>query len=366
MEVQGVPHVSKEAPDDQHATTSSSSEPQHQVEPAGEEGEEDLFGDPKGASCENDSSLDTNTADDQEYDKIKSIVDRIRNFQSAGAQSDSETFHETEKTSPESEEQTMEKATAKNTSVDDTSKSPAAQRNLDVEDQSEAPEPEPTDIESTSVIVLRLPGGECSRLCADLNKQHEVVMFWSSKKVLGNVYMAKGNSSVVIGKANVKNQHRISTFGELRRLDCFKDASHELKTVWKNRVLQEKKHLFVWEITCIQKFDKQLEIQGRNHAKHFEIGLSRLKSFDQEKVLPGLDLKETAMFFVNRLSDEDSERLENTMRQLHNKEIKVGTACSGTDIAVSMTKATIEALSEHFNVFWPELTIQQIFDLLFF
>ena len=175
-------------------------------------------------------------------------------------------------------------------------------------------------------------------------------MFWSNKRTIGKVYMVKTNTSIVVGIANVTNQSRIFTFAELRRLDCFKDASNELKTVWKNRLLQEKKPLYVWEITCTEKFDKKLEITGRHYGKNFNVETKRLRSFRQDKELPGLDLKETAMYFVKRLSDDDLDRLENTMKQLHGKEIKVGTACSGTDIAVSVTRATVEALAELFNV----------------
>ena len=357
-EVQGVPQDSKEAPDDQHATTTSLAEPQHPVQPAGEESEPNLFepaGSP-GSPCEIDSNLDTSNESDEQYGKLKLIIDRIQNYQPTDALSESETDDETENTSADLEKQKTLKSFSQSNSFDDSSNSHQAEQENTVEGHTKFPELEPTHNQSElkHITVLRLPGAECTRMCTELNKPHEVVMFWSSKKVIGKVYMVKAQSSVVVGIADVKNQQRISTFAELRRLDCFKDASNELKTVWKNRLLQEKKQLFVWEIACIQKFDKQLEMQGRNPAKHFQIEIKQLKSFDQDKALPGLDLKETAMYFVNRLSDDDLDRLKNTMKQLHNKEIKVGTACSGTDIAVSMTKATVEALAEHFNVSWPK------------
>ena len=358
-EVQGLPQDSKEAPGDQPATTTSLAEPQHRVQPAGEESEPNLFesaGSP-GSPCEIDSSLDTSNESDEHYGRLKLIIDRIKNYKPTGALSESETDGETENKSADLEKQETLKTLSQSNSFDDSSNSHQAEKENTVEGHTKVPELEPTHNQSEleHITVLRLPGAECTRMCTtELNKPHEVVMFWSSKKVIGKVYMAKAQTSVVVGIADVKNQQRISTFAELRRLDCFKDASSELKTLWKNRLLQEKKQLFVWEIACIQKFDKQLEMQGRNHAKHFQIEIKQLKSFDQGKALPGLDLKETAMYFVNRLSNDDLDRLENTMRQLHNKEIKVGTACSGTDIAVSMTKATVEALAEHFNVSWPK------------
>ena len=86
------------------------------------------------------------------------------------------------------------------------------------------------------------------------------------------------------------------------------------------------------------------------NARSFDIDLKRLKSWNDAQNLPGLDLKETALYFLHLLSEEDLARLEKTMKILDGCEIKVGTACSGTDITVSVTKATFAALSEYFGV----------------
>jgi hypothetical protein len=199
------------------------------------------------------------------------------------------------------------------------------------------------------VSVLRMAGVDVERIFAKKTKQ-QVVMQWSNKKLLGEVYIANGNSAAVVGKAEVYGQKRISNFAELRELEWFKNASRELRQAWKNRLLNDEKPLFVWDVECVHHFDNPYKIQGRMNARSFDIDLKRLKSWNDAQDLPGLDLKETALYFLHLLSEEDLARLEKTMKILDGCEIKVGTACSGTDIAVSVTKATFAALSEYFGV----------------
>jgi hypothetical protein len=199
------------------------------------------------------------------------------------------------------------------------------------------------------VSVLRMAGVDVERIFAKKTKQ-QVVMQWSNKKLLGEVYIANGNSAAVVGKAEVYGQKRISNFAELRGLEWFKNASRELRQAWKNRLLNDEKPLFVWDVECVHHFDNPYKIQGRMNARSFDIDLKRLKSWNDAQDLPGLDLKETALYFLHLLSEEDLARLEKTMKILDGCEIKVGTACSGTDIAVSVTKATFAALSEYFGV----------------
>ena len=199
------------------------------------------------------------------------------------------------------------------------------------------------------VSVLRMAGVDVERIFAKKTKQ-QVIMQWSNKKLLGEVYIANGNSAAVVGKAEVYGQKRISNFAELRGLEWFKNASRELRQAWKNRLLNDEKPLFVWDVECVHHFDNPYKIQGRMNARSFDIDLKRLKSWNDAQNLPGLDLKETALYFLHLLSEEDLARLEKTMKILDGCEIKVGTACSGTDIAVSVTKATFAALSEYLGV----------------
>ena len=78
------------------------------------------------------------------------------------------------------------------------------------------------------------------------------------------------------------------------------------------------------------------------------VSLSELKPH-VETPIPGMDLRETCEFFLNRLPPNDYEKLGDRLRALDGCSISVGSTCSGTDICVGMMKATIAKLNEVFN-----------------
>ena len=308
------------------------------------------------------------TPTDVEYARVKSIVDRISNFQrSSGSNLTSESEDEqaeangsfeaeqVENNSISCDEAIPEDEDTKSNGIAEDEETPI--KNAELAPAVSSHDMDSAEVETTThdtdtmVSVLRLPGPECERILATLKSPHDVVMVWCSRKILGEVYLIKGMESVVLGKASVEDQHRVSSFAELRKLRCFKDATPDLRTLWKNRVLHEEKQLYVWKIVGIELFDKPLYLHGCRFPKHCRIDLKNLKpAVDVE--LPGLDLQETALYFLNRLGEQDLQRLQDTMQHLDNCVIRVGTACSGTDIAVSVLKSTMAAFSKHFNVSW--------------
>lgn len=319
-------------------------------------------------ASETGSQEQDHTPNDVEYARVKSIVERISNFQrSSGSNLTSESEDEQAEANGSFEAEQVE-----NNSIscdeaipedeDTKSNGIAEDEETSIKKAELAPAVSSHDMDSaevettthdtdTMVSVLRLPGPECERILATLKSPHDVVMVWCSRKILGEVYLIKGMESVVLGKALVEDQHRVSSFAELRKLRCFKDATPDLRTLWKNRVLHEEKQLYVWRIVGIELFDKPLYLHGCRFPKHCRIDLKKLKpAVDVE--LPGLDLQETALYFLNRLGEQDLQRLQDTMQHLDNCVIRVGTACSGTDIAVSVLKSTMAAFSKHFNVSW--------------
>lgn len=60
---------------------------------------------------------------------------------------------------------------------------------------------------------------------------------------------------------------------------------------------------------------------------------------------PNADLMETAMHFVDLLSPENRSTLSELLRSLDGKNLRIGTTCSGTDIAVTVVRKTIAALN---------------------
>ena len=70
----------------------------------------------------------------------------------------------------------------------------------------------------------------------------------------------------------------------------------------------------------------------------------------QDQDVPGLDLQETCKFFVNRLSSQDRQKLGERLQSLDGCEVVIGSTCSGTDICVSIMQATMQKLSQMFEV----------------
>lgn len=378
---------------EQRATTSPSSRP----EPKDENRESTAEADQHGKEgCSSTSTLPQNESDHtqeppgelgkasqddnaedspEEYKRLQGLVERIRAFKPEPADdgSDDQSGSDNEG-SEEMEENHSENTPDKGTSIDESNtvsktasfdllsacgeKSCGDSTGCNGGQQGELQHPDvPGPADSVpmqqepeeDITVLRLPGMECERIVSQLCASQEIVMFWTNKKLLGMVYLAKGNSSEIVGNAEVQHQKRISNLAELRTLTCFQNASLELRNVWKNRILNEQKPLYVWTIIGTQKLERSLHISGRVAGKHFTVDLKRLQSSQAQVAIPGLDLHETAWYFLHRLGHEDLKKLEITMKQLDQREVRIGTSCSGTDIAVSVAKATIQVLAKHFN-----------------
>ena len=314
-----------------------------------------------------------------EYSKVKSLDDRIRNFQPQSRTSESETDSgENEEegeqedsnsvpdskaptpksSSPSSTQKDNSKAEAL-TSVDDSVEDREAPAAAAAETAHHAPIETADDDDDENMgncasdsdanaIVIRVSGTDLDRILSDIQTPKDVVMIRSNKSVMGTVHLASPTSQCVYGTAEVTQQERITTFAALRREESFQHASREVRDLWRARLLQDKKPLYIWKFVGLEKFEKPLTIMGKVHHMTFKIPLKRLVSRDAIP-LPGLNLEETCGYFMSLLSAEDLERLGKTMVGLDNCTIKVGTACSGTDIAVSVMKATFKALARHFN-----------------
>ena len=222
----------------------------------------------------------------------------------------------------------------------------------------EAPEPQGQDSQSIDdqqesmyqVWVVRLSGFECSMLF-DGETSADMIMSWSAKKLLGTVYLMGSKPGCVVGTAVVKQQGPIKNFAALRATKWFTEASRDKREIWKNRLLQERKPLYLWKLEDIKKLEspKRVPIYGKASCRSFAVSFGQLTSF-YERALPGLDLSETADYFRNLLSQTDLQKLHQTMKCLDGRVIRVGTTCSGTDIAVSVLRLTILSLAKHFGV----------------
>ena len=337
----------------------------------------DVYAEENLVSSTEPASTETQEHGNTDYERVKSIVERIQCFRQSAVDHtmDSDSEDEDELSTPPS---TDAKSTEMIRRLDTSSSLPSSSEKQNQPEQqpgeqhAEQHEEQPIMTEehdstmnadnsepgnpASSLNILRLPGTDICRLYQCIEEQHCIVMLYSNKNLLGDVHIAQGNTNAIVGTAAVHSQKKIENFAELRRMTCFKDASREVRDVWRKRLLDENKRLFAWIISGVEKFSEPRKLQGRVHHKRHKVDLCRLVSFSDVQI-PKMDLKETAMYFINLLSQEDLQRLETTMKHLDNCELKIGTACSGTDIAVSVTKQTISALASHFGVSWNNIVV---------
>ena len=299
--------------------------------------------------------------EDFEFNRIAALVSRINQFKaSSGSNIDSESetddgvdldCHDSlEKEQTDQDSSAEDVSKTKETSIHESDTKNETKTPTEDSDQVQV-QLETSDAQSDNCIfVIRLGDSDCDIVLSDLGVERQVVLLWGNKKMVNcETHILKGRTgSAVVGIARVLAQHRILNFVDLRKLDCFKKASTELRTLWKNRMQNDGGRLFVWHIVGVTQFDSPMHLSGCRVPKYSKVELKRLKSCNQS-TLPNLDLQETAMYFLNCLGTGDVGKLEQTMKHLDKCVVKVGTACSGTDIAVSVLKATLSAFAQHFQ-----------------
>jgi len=296
-------------------------------------------------------------AQNEKYQKLEAIVARIANFKATRSYSESDDDESSiDDSHPSEPEEHPESA------VND-----VEQQNDDepVHFEMQAVAPKPTkqqnsdftrddDGDGDTVCVVRLAGHDVKKVFQDLSRFHDVLMHWSNKKLIGkNTYISQWKTTEVVGRCEIQGQKKISSFSDLRNCQCFQDANREVRELWKHRLLKEKKQLYVWKLKGMETFEKPKQVIGHEKERCFSTSLQKLTSFHQQP-LPEMNLEATTEHFIQMLSEQDKHHLECTMKSLHNCSIRVGTTCSGTDIAVSVVKDTFKALSKHFGVAWRQ------------
>ena len=183
------------------------------------------------------------------------------------------------------------------------------------------------------------------------------VLKWKGKLPAGSkiCFMEACRDGQVVATAELKQITVLTTFAELRSHAAFQDASSLQKQSFRNYITgdkkqQEKKQLYAWEFSNAQKL---LVPYGMRpfRGRSMWVRMSQLKPHEA-KPLPGLDLRETCAYFLDRLGSVDLAQLEQCVRRLDQKVIHVGSTCSGTDVCINVVRATFEILNKKFNVTW--------------
>lgn len=209
-------------------------------------------------------------------------------------------------------------------------------------------DPEYEAADSSKSLAMRVPN---EMLDAMFNSPSTYAVFKWQHKLVANTkicFVGADEAGKVIATARLSGIDTIDSNAGLRLHAVFQDASRLQKDTWRSFVVQERKKLYVWNFRDLKKLDVPLELppfRGRS----LWVALPELKPYVDRR-LPGMDLCETCEYFINRLSDNEFEKLGERLRALHGRTVSIGSTCSGSDICVPVMQATLEKLNEVFKV----------------
>eukprot|EP00438_Fugacium_kawagutii_P013459 Skav231263 [mRNA] locus=scaffold2436:74586:81781:+ [translate_table: standard] len=156
--------------------------------------------------------------------------------------------------------------------------------------------------------------------------------------------------------AIVKRNGRYLWVGILTLKHClpFRSSDPEMKSsadrVYSKRDLDDFKQnrtTLWWMFDDIAQLDKPGPMQWVDHVfknRTFTLPVARMKPRMVTSPLK-LDLRETASYFLGICESSFQETIRRRVAQLSNRTIKVGTTCSGTDIAVTVMRQTLQMLN---------------------
>ena len=290
--------------------------------------------------------------DCQEYCRLEKIVASIANFSK-----ESKSFTSSETTDEEAASEEDSKP-----NVDDSTQSSCMSEadNNDAIDEQHANHNKDDDNETIGdddtndeIRIVKLGAGDIATLLSSNDdSQCDIVVSWSNKRLNGTIYVCEtGNACKLLGKACLVHQTPIQHVSALRRYKAFREAGKEQQAAWKSRITQSQKPLYAWTLSMVERFAVPMSIsmsEKNKRSKTFVLQSHQLKSF-VERSPPDMSYDSTCEWFVNSLSPDDFQKLSDTVLHLHGCRLKVGTTCSGTDIAIPVLKGTMSYLSRRFQ-----------------
>ena len=170
-----------------------------------------------------------------------------------------------------------------------------------------------------------------------------------------------GGGGSIVMNAVVDSIDAIDTATKLRKQAGFKQASKSFQELWLQKLRRDqstiskrstRKVLFAWSFVHMKTCNEIFRVPEGFVRKIVRLPMKDLVRADVPQNLPEMRLKSTAAYFIQRLSVKDRERLQETCSFLHNKVIKLGTTCSGTDVVINVVRETIACLNETFAASW--------------
>ena len=111
--------------------------------------------------------------------------------------------------------------------------------------------------------------------------------------------------------------------------------------------------MYAWHIAQVIEVDR-IKVRftgnnGKHRNRHFLCPMSSLLS-GLDIPPPRPSLNSTCSFFMKLLSPKDYQRLQSTALELDGVTVRLGTACSGSDICVVAVQSVLRMLNHEFDV----------------
>ena len=157
------------------------------------------------------------------------------------------------------------------------------------------------------------------------------------------VQTADGSRGMLVGTIRIDSSDKITQHREIVYADD--------KQFWGDK-LRAGDNVFKWRVSSVNTLEAPCEVKftsSKHKNRHFSCKLASLLSGTQIAV-PKPSLFSTGDYFLSLLSDRRYKKLEQTARALDGCTLKIGTACSGSDVAVLAVKGMLESINKEFGV----------------
>ena len=162
------------------------------------------------------------------------------------------------------------------------------------------------------------------------------------------VLVRKQEGHVVVGQMTISEKTHVLTTTKTRELaeqcqNMYSQADLER--------LKSNKSVWLWKVSAVDMFEtphtcKFLDMAPRFKNRPFYMSGEDLTSAVPDDIPRKLHLRDTGRFFVDLLSEERRQALFGLLRGLKNQVLRVGTTCSGTDVAVQALKELVNVFNE--------------------
>ena len=207
--------------------------------------------------------------------------------------------------------------------------------------QTEEQETNPAEL----VACIMLQDNSWQRLVT--GKENTLIRSYNLRKMpmeLQVLVMQDGSRCVYAGRFTIASTKPVTAVYSISNADDRK--------VWADRILAGKT-VITWTVSELVEIDNPVQVRfpsGKFKPRHFFCSREQLgQGFTID--VPPPSLFETPNFFLSLLSPQRRDHLEGIARTLHGRTLRVGTACSGTDICLVALKGLISMMNKVFNAF---------------